>query len=53
MILYIYILIARHIICLLHIAIVSFLKHLGSDDNGEIAIPLQDGEAAFKEKAAL
>ena len=39
--------------CLLDIAMVSFLKHLRSDADGEIAIPLQDREAAFKEKAAL
>ena len=43
----------KHIMCLLDIAMVSFLKHLRSDADGEIAIPLQDREAAFKEKAAL
>ena len=39
--------------CLLDIEVVSYLKHLRSDDDGEIAIPLQDREAAFQEKAAL
>ena len=50
---YIYIYITRHILCLLDVAIVSFLKHLWSDDDCEIAFPLQDREAAFKEKAGL
>ena len=36
--------------CLLDIVMVFFfVKHLRSDDNGEIAIPLQDREAAFQE----
>ena len=39
--------------CLLDTEVVSYLKHLRSDDDGEIAIPLQDREAAFQEKAAL
>ena len=39
--------------CLLDIEVVSFLKHMRSDDNGDIAIPLQDREAAFQENAAL
>ena len=43
----------KHIMCLLDIVTVSFVKHLRSDDNGEIAIPLQDREAAFQEDAAL
>ena len=51
MIIYIYS--PKHIMCLLDIAMVSFLKHLRSDDDGEIAIPPQDREAAFKEKEAL
>ena len=50
---YIYIYITRYITCLLDVAIVSFLKHLWSDDDCEIALPLQDREAAFKEQAAL
>ena len=39
--------------CLLDIVMVFFVKHLRSDDDGKIAIPLQDREAAFQEKAAL
>ena len=50
---FIYISNPKHIMCLLDIAMVSFLKHLRSDDDGEIAIPLQDREAAFQDKAAL